>query len=168
MEGVEEEKDAQFSSEAGLLKSHEPPLVEEYILEPRTSLRVSPIANAEALKTPVAKAPETPKKTPAKMSWSAKGLTPSPKSSEKETPAKAATPKAATKVATPKKTPAKVLVTPRRSLGRAATPKVVQKATPAKKTPAKAATPKAATKVATPKSVKATPKKTPAKAATPK
>ena len=63
------------------------------------------------------------------MSWSAKGLTPSPKSSEKTTPAKVATPKAATKVATPKKTPAKVLVTPRRSLGRAATPKVVQKAT---------------------------------------
>lgn len=171
MEGVEEEKDAQFSSEAGLLKSHEPPLVEDYILEPRTSQRVSPMAATEALKTsPLAKAPETPKstktivetpttakketpkKTPPRMSWSAKGLTPSPKSSEKTTPAKAAT-----KVATPKKTPAKVLVTPRRSLGRKETPKLVQKATPAKKTPAKAATPKVATKVATPK-------KSPAKA----
>merc|ERR1712008_614992 len=196
---MEEEKDAQFSSPGSLLKSHEAPLVEEYALQDRTSPRESPTAlkaAAEALKSSPLASPETPKstktqicetpttsakkvsrdrvKTPAKLTWSARGLhTPSPKSSEKPlqfTPAKVETPKAATKVATPKKTPTKVLVTPRRSLGRAATPKVLLKATPAKKTPAKAATPKAATKVATPKNVKkATPaKKTPVKAATPK
>merc|ERR1712129_676495 len=109
-----------------------PILVEDYILTARTSSRVTPQVAAEALKTTVIKTPETPKstktifetpatsakkvsrdkKTPAKLTWSARGLlTPSPKTSEKPlqfTPAKVETPKAATKVATPKKTPAKV------------------------------------------------------------
>merc|ERR1712129_530433 len=58
---MEEEKDAQFSSEGGLLKSQTSPiLVEDYILTARTSSRVTPQVAAEALKTPVIKTPETP------------------------------------------------------------------------------------------------------------
>merc|ERR1712008_46243 len=115
-----------MGSEGGLLKSQTSPiLVEDYILTARTSSRVTPQVAAEALKTPVIKTPETPKstktifetpttsakktsrdyKTPAKLTWSARGLlTPSPKTSEKPlqftpakaTPEKVATPKAAT------------------------------------------------------------------------